>query len=94
LLPVNFYFDEESGLLVRWVRWNQTPLAPVPTAADYDDYRDVAGVKMPFKWTVSQTYMQMKHRAERRATERVGRRGTVRHARAGRTEALTGEDRK
>ena len=59
LLPVNFYFDEESGLLVRWVRWNQTPLAPVPTAVDYDDYRDVAGVKMPFKWTVSQTYMQM-----------------------------------
>ncbi len=59
LLPVNFYFDEESGLLIRWVRWNQTPLAPVPTAVDYDDYRDVAGVKMPFKWIVSQTYMQM-----------------------------------
>jgi hypothetical protein len=59
LLPVNFYFDEESGLLVRWVRWNQTPLGPVPTRADYEDYRDVAGVKMPFKWTVSQTYMQM-----------------------------------
>jgi hypothetical protein len=59
LLPVNFYFDEESGLLVRWVRWNQTPLGPVPTRADYDDYRDVAGVRMPFTWTVSQTYMQM-----------------------------------
>jgi photosynthetic reaction center cytochrome c subunit len=59
LLPVNFYFDDESGLLIRWVRWNRTPLAPVPTAVDYDDYRDVAGVKMPFKWTVSQTYMQM-----------------------------------
>jgi hypothetical protein len=59
LLPVNFYFDDESGLLVRWVRWNRTPLAPVPTGVDYDDYRDVAGIKMPFKWTVSQTYMQM-----------------------------------
>jgi hypothetical protein len=59
LLPVNFYFDDESGLLVRWVRWNQTQLGPVPTRADYDDYREVAGVKMPFKWTVSQTYMQM-----------------------------------
>jgi hypothetical protein len=31
----------------------------VPTQIDYDDYRDVAGVKMPFTWTVSQTYMQM-----------------------------------
>jgi hypothetical protein len=59
LLPVNLYFDNMSGLLVRWVRWNETPVGPVPTQIDYDDYRDVAGVKMPFTWTVSQTYMQM-----------------------------------
>jgi hypothetical protein len=26
---------------------------------DYANYRDVAGVKVPFKRTVSQTYMQM-----------------------------------
>jgi hypothetical protein len=59
LLPVNFYFDSDSGLLVRLVRWNQTPLGPVPTQIDYDDYREVEGVEMPFTWTVSQTYMQM-----------------------------------
>jgi len=59
LLPVNLYFDSKSGLLVRLVRWNQTPVGPVPTEINYDDYRDVAGVKMPFSWTVSQTYMQM-----------------------------------
>jgi photosynthetic reaction center cytochrome c subunit len=59
LLPVNLYFDNTSGLLVRWVRWNETPVGPVPTQIDYDDYRDVAGVRMPFTWTVSQTYMQM-----------------------------------
>jgi photosynthetic reaction center cytochrome c subunit len=59
LLPVNFYFDTMTGLLVRWVRWNATPVGPVPTQIDYDDFRDVAGVKMPFTWTVSQTYMQM-----------------------------------
>ena len=29
------------------------------TEINYDDYRDVAGIKMPFTWTVSQTYMQM-----------------------------------
>jgi len=59
LLPVNLYFDAKSGLLVRLVRWNATPVGPVPTEINYDDYRDVAGVKMPFTWTVSQTYMQM-----------------------------------
>lgn len=59
LLPVNLYFDNASGLLVRWVRWNETPVGPVPTQIDYADYRDVAGIKMPFTWTASQTYMQM-----------------------------------
>ena len=49
----------KSGLLVRLVRWNATPVGPVPTEINYDDYREVAGVKMPFIWTVSQTYMQM-----------------------------------
>jgi len=58
LLPVNLYFDNQSGLLTRWVRWNATPVGPVPTQIDYTDYRDVAGVRMPFAWTVSQTYMQ------------------------------------
>ena len=56
---MNLYFDTKSGLLVRLVRWNATPVGPVPTEINYDDYRDVAGVKMPFTWTVSQTYMQM-----------------------------------
>ena len=59
LLPVNFYFDTKTNMLVRWVRWNNTPVGPVPTEVNYGDYRTVAGVKMPFTWTVSQTYMQM-----------------------------------
>jgi photosynthetic reaction center cytochrome c subunit len=59
LLPVNFYFDNSTGLLIRMVRWNETPVGPVPTEINYDDYRDVAGVKMPFTWTASQTFMQM-----------------------------------
>jgi photosynthetic reaction center cytochrome c subunit len=59
LLPVNFYFDNNTGLLIRMVRWNETPVGPVPTEINYDDYRDVAGVKMPFTWTASQTFMQM-----------------------------------
>ena len=61
LLPVNFYFDNATGLLVRVVRWNETPVGPNPTQMDYDDYREVSGtgVKMPHTWTVSLTYMQM-----------------------------------
>ena len=53
-LPVNFYFDE-AGLLVRMVRWNRTAVGTVPTQIDYSDYRDVAGVKMPFRIVVTWT---------------------------------------
>lgn len=53
-LPVNFYFDE-SGLLVRIVRWNRTAAGTVPMQFDYADYRDVAGVKMPFRTVVTWT---------------------------------------
>lgn len=55
--PVNVYFDE-SGLLVRTVRWNRTAAGTVPTQVDYSDYRDVAGIKIPYKvimtWTDGQ----------------------------------------
>ena len=52
--PVNFYFDD-MGLLVRTVRWNRTPVGTVPTQTDFSDYRDVAGVKMPFKTVITWT---------------------------------------
>jgi hypothetical protein len=52
--PVNFYFDE-SGLLVRVVRFVDTAVGRVPTQIDYRDYRDVSGVKMPFGWTTTWT---------------------------------------
>jgi hypothetical protein len=47
--PVNFYFDN-SGLLVRLLRWNDTAVGPVATQYDYSDFRDVGGVKRPFRW--------------------------------------------
>jgi photosynthetic reaction center cytochrome c subunit len=52
--PVNLYFDE-TGLLVRMVRWNKTAVGTVPTQIDYADYREVAGVKLPFRTTVTWT---------------------------------------
>jgi photosynthetic reaction center cytochrome c subunit len=51
--PVKLYFDQESGLLVRQVRYVDTPPGRAPTQIDYEDYRDVAGVKMPFRWKVT-----------------------------------------
>jgi hypothetical protein len=51
--PVNLYFDSKSGLLVRVVRYTDSPVGLNPTQTDFDDYRDVVGVKMPFRWTVS-----------------------------------------
>ena len=36
-----------------------TPVGFVPTQIDYEDFRDVAGVKVPFQRKVSQTFMQM-----------------------------------
>jgi hypothetical protein len=53
-LPVNFYFDE-AGLLTRIVRWSRTAVGTVPMQIDYSDYREVAGVRMPFQIVVTWT---------------------------------------
>lgn len=47
---VKLYFDKESGMLVRQVRYSNTIIGRVPIQVDYSDYRDVAGsgVKLPF----------------------------------------------
>jgi photosynthetic reaction center cytochrome c subunit len=45
------YFDQTSGLLLRVLRYGNTPIGRVPTQVDYDDYRDVGGIKIPFRLT-------------------------------------------
>jgi photosynthetic reaction center cytochrome c subunit len=52
---VKLYFDSKSGLLLRHLRYTSTVVGTIPTQVDYSDYRDVAGVKMPFRWTVTWT---------------------------------------
>ena len=52
---VKLFFDKESGLLVRQVRYVDTPVGIVPTQVDYADYRDVSGVKMPYRLTLTWT---------------------------------------
>ena len=51
--PVRLYFDAQSGLLVRLVRYEETPLGRNPTQIDYADYRDSGGVKVPFRRTIA-----------------------------------------
>ena len=53
--PVKLYFDAETGLLVRVVRYTDSPVGRNPTQIDYSDYRDVAGIKMPFHVTTTWT---------------------------------------
>ena len=50
-LLVTLYFDRETGLLLRVVRYGKSPIGRVPTMIDYSDYRDVDGLKMPFRLT-------------------------------------------
>ena len=51
--PLRLYFDTQTGLLLRMVRYAQSPLGLNPTQIDYADYRDVDDIKVPFWWTVS-----------------------------------------
>jgi photosynthetic reaction center cytochrome c subunit len=48
---VTMYFDSQTGYLVRTVRYAASPIGRMPTQVDYGDYRDVNGVKIPFKYT-------------------------------------------
>ena len=51
--PVNLYFDDETGLLARTVTYADSPVGFAPTQVDYDNYREVAGAKLPHKITVT-----------------------------------------
>ncbi|MCI0486830.1 MAG: c-type cytochrome [Blastocatellia bacterium] len=45
---VQFYFDAQTGLLLRRVILTPTILGANPEQTDFEDYREVAGVKIPF----------------------------------------------
>jgi photosynthetic reaction center cytochrome c subunit len=51
--PLRLYFDAQSGLLLRLVRYGDTPFGWMPTQIDYADYRDTGDVKIPYKWTLA-----------------------------------------
>ena len=49
--PVRLYFDQQTGLLTRVLRYTEVPLGYTSVRVDYADYRYVDGVKIPFRRT-------------------------------------------
>jgi zinc protease len=47
-MRVQLWFDAQTGLLLRRRLMNSTILGTFPEQIDYEDYRDVNGVKLPF----------------------------------------------
>jgi hypothetical protein len=52
-LVASFYFDKETGMLLRITRYAASALGRVPMQIDYAEYRPVAGVMLPSKWSFS-----------------------------------------
>ena len=50
-LLVTLYFDKQSALLLRELRYSNSPIGRVPTQIDFADYRDVGGIRLPFRIT-------------------------------------------
>ena len=50
---MKLYFEKDSGLLVRMVHYADTAFGFNPTQVDFADYREVGGVKTPYRWTIA-----------------------------------------
>lgn len=48
---VRFYFDTQTGSLLRISKRIESPLGALPQDTDYSDYREVSGIKVPFAVT-------------------------------------------
>jgi len=53
-----YYFDSQTGLLLSKMTVNKTVLIPFPERVDFEDYREVDGVKVPFtiRYSAIDTY--------------------------------------
>jgi photosynthetic reaction center cytochrome c subunit len=62
-----FYFDKETGLLARRVVTTETPIGVDSEQTDYDDYREVEGVKVAH--TIRTSYLDNLYSSTRKFTE-------------------------
>ena len=70
LTTLALYFDVVTGLLRRELRTTETLLLPLEEQIDYDDYREVNGVQLPFQVrfsdgaaysTITRNFTQIRH---------------------------------
>jgi hypothetical protein len=63
-VAAKFYFDEDSGYLLRILRYTRSPLGRNPTEIDYSDYRAQSGLKIPFQRTIARPNSRFKIQIE------------------------------
>jgi hypothetical protein len=51
--PLELYFDRQTGLLLRQLRFGSSPLGLNPTQIDYGDYKNLDGVQVPLHLVIS-----------------------------------------
>jgi hypothetical protein len=51
--PLELYFDRQTGLLLRQLRFGSSPLGLNPTQIDYADYKTVDGVQVPLHLVIT-----------------------------------------
>lgn len=51
--PLELYFDRQTGLLLRQVRFGSSPLGLNPTQIDYGDYKTFDGVQVPLHLVIT-----------------------------------------
>jgi hypothetical protein len=51
--PLELYFDRETGLLLRQLRFGSSPLGLNPTQIDYGDYKTFDGLQVPLHLIIS-----------------------------------------
>lgn len=61
------FFDAQTGLLVRRITSTTTVVGLIPEQVDYEDYRDVEGLKLPF--TIRTTSIDSFYNSTRKFTE-------------------------
>lgn len=66
-VTVRYFFDRETGLLVRRLSLRETVLNPIPEQIDFEDYREVGGVKLPF--TIRTSNIDTYYSSTRKFTE-------------------------
>ena len=56
---LELFFNKDSGLLLRQLRFANSPLGLNPTRIDCDDYKDFDGIKVPLRMSIARPRTQL-----------------------------------